>query len=170
MKYEFTIFGSGISAKITSCLLAKNGFNVCLISDKDKNKEPFDTNLVTFLSSGSLNYLSSMIPNLHFFNEYPPIETIKCQLNSLSKIASQSIKFNDEENDLGKIVKNSEIRLIREGIVIYTGSLSSLKRFKDDVKEVGKGYDCGLQIKDYNDIKVGDEIEGFVNVAIKKKI
>ena len=70
----------------------------------------------------------------------------------------------------GKIVKNSEIRLIREGIVIYTGSLSSLKRFKDDVKEVGKGYDCGLQIKDYNDIKVGDEIEGFVNVAIKKKI
>jgi translation initiation factor IF-2 len=70
----------------------------------------------------------------------------------------------------GKIVKNSEIRLIREGIVVYTGSLSSLKRFKDDVKEVGKGYDCGLQIKDYNDIKVGDEIEGFVNVAIKKKI
>jgi len=70
----------------------------------------------------------------------------------------------------GKIVRNSEIRLIREGVVIYTGSLSSLKRFQDDVKEVGKGYDCGLQIKDYKDIKVGDEIEGFINVAIKKKI
>ena len=70
----------------------------------------------------------------------------------------------------GKIVRNSEIRLIREGVVIYTGSLSSLKRFKDDVKEVTKGYDCGLQITDYKDIKVGDEIEGFVNVAIKKKI
>ena len=70
----------------------------------------------------------------------------------------------------GKIVRNSEIRLIREGVVIYTGSLSSLKRFKDDVKEVSKGYDCGLQITDYKDVKVGDEIEGFVNVAIKKKI
>ena len=70
----------------------------------------------------------------------------------------------------GKIVRNSEIRLIREGVVIYTGSLSSLKRFKDDVKEVAKGYDCGLQITDYKDLKVGDEIEGFVNVAIKKKI
>ena len=70
----------------------------------------------------------------------------------------------------GKIVRNSEIRLIREGVVIYTGALSSLKRFKDDTKEVSKGYDCGLQIKDYKDIKVGDEIEGFVNVAIKKII
>ena len=70
----------------------------------------------------------------------------------------------------GKIVSNSEIRLIREGVVIFTGSLSSLKRFKDDAKEVTKGYDCGLQVKDYNDIKVGDEIEGFINVAIKKKI
>ena len=70
----------------------------------------------------------------------------------------------------GKIFRSSEIRLIREGVVIYTGSLSSLKRFKDDVKEVTKGYDCGLQITDYKDVKVGDEIEGFVNVAIKKKI
>ena len=70
----------------------------------------------------------------------------------------------------GKIVRNSEIRLIREGVVIFTGSLSSLKRFKDDAKEVTKGYDCGLQVKDYNDIKIGDEIEGFINVAIKKKI
>ena len=70
----------------------------------------------------------------------------------------------------GKIVRNSEIRLIREGVVIYTGVLSSLKRFKDDAKEVTKGYDCGLQIKDYKDIKVGDEIEGYINVAIKKKI
>ena len=70
----------------------------------------------------------------------------------------------------GKIIRNSEIRLIREGVVIFTGSLLSLKRFKDDAKEVTKGYDCGLQVKDYNDIKVGDEIEGFINVAIKKKI
>ena len=70
----------------------------------------------------------------------------------------------------GKILRNSEIRLIRDGIVIYTGMLSSLKRFKDDVKEVAKGYDCGLQVKDYKDLKIGDQIEAFVNVAIKKKI
>ena len=70
----------------------------------------------------------------------------------------------------GKIVRNSEIRLIREGVVIYTGSLSSLKRFKDDVKEVAKGYDCGIQIKDYNDIKVEDNIEFYNEIAVKKKL
>ena len=70
----------------------------------------------------------------------------------------------------GSILRNSDIRLIREGVVIFSGSLSSLKRFKDDVKEVKKGYDCGLQINDFKDIKVGDEIEGFINVEVKKKL
>ena len=55
-----------------------------------------------------------------------------------------------------KIFRNSGIRLIRDGVVIYTGEFASLKRFKDDVKEVSKGYDCGLQIKNYNDIKEYD--------------
>ncbi|AWX45095.1 Translation initiation factor IF-2 [Flagellimonas maritima] len=70
----------------------------------------------------------------------------------------------------GKIFRNSQIRLIREGVVVYTGVLSSLKRFKDDVKEVSKGYDCGLQIKNYNDIKEGDIVEAFQEVAVKKKL
>ena len=70
----------------------------------------------------------------------------------------------------GSILRNSDVRLIREGVVIFSGSLQSLKRFKDDVKEVKKGYDCGLQINDFKDIKVGDEIEGFINVEIKKKL
>ncbi|MDO5105904.1 translation initiation factor IF-2 [Capnocytophaga sp.] len=70
----------------------------------------------------------------------------------------------------GKIFRNSKIRLIRENVVIYTGELSSLKRFKDDVKEVSKGYDCGLQIKNYNDIKEGDVVEAFQEVAVKKKL
>jgi translation initiation factor IF-2 len=70
----------------------------------------------------------------------------------------------------GKIFRNSGIRLIREGVVVYTGELSSLKRFKDDVKEVAKGYDCGLQIKNYNDIKEGDIVEAFQEVAVKKKL
>ncbi|MDG1327703.1 MAG: translation initiation factor IF-2 [Flavobacteriaceae bacterium] len=70
----------------------------------------------------------------------------------------------------GKIYKDSGIRLIREGVVVYTGELSSLKRFKDDAKEVAKGYDCGMQIKNYNDIKENDIIECFREVAIKKKL
>ena len=70
----------------------------------------------------------------------------------------------------GKIFRNSGIRLIREGVVVFTGELDSLKRFKDDVKEVSKGYDCGIQIKNYNDIKEGDIIEAFQEVAVKKKL
>jgi translation initiation factor IF-2 len=70
----------------------------------------------------------------------------------------------------GKIFRNSRIRLIRDGVVIYTGELSSLKRFKDDVKEVSKGYDCGLQIKNYNDIQELDIVEAFQEVAVKKKL
>lgn len=70
----------------------------------------------------------------------------------------------------GKILRNSSIRLIREGVVVHTGELLSLKRFKDDVKEVAKGYDCGIQIKNFNDIVEGDIIEGFHEVAVKKKL
>lgn len=70
----------------------------------------------------------------------------------------------------GKIFRNSNIRLIRDGVVIYTGLLASLKRFKDDVKEVSKGYDCGMQVKNYNDIKEGDIIEAFQEVAVKKTL
>jgi translation initiation factor IF-2 len=70
----------------------------------------------------------------------------------------------------GKIFRNSNIRLIRDGVVIYTGLLASLKRFKDDVKEVSKGYDCGMQVKNYNDIKEGDILEAFQEVAVKKTL
>ncbi|MDP5230638.1 MAG: translation initiation factor IF-2 [Cellulophaga sp.] len=70
----------------------------------------------------------------------------------------------------GKILRNSGIRLIRDGVVVFTGELSSLKRFKDDAKEVSKGYDCGLQIKNYNDIRELDIVEGFQEVAVKKKL
>ena len=70
----------------------------------------------------------------------------------------------------GKITRNSLVRVIREGVVVYTGALASLKRFKDDAKEVTKGYDCGLQIKDFNDIKTGDTIEAYIEVAVKKKL
>src|SRR5690606_3947908 len=64
----------------------------------------------------------------------------------------------------GKIFRNSRIRLIRDGVVVLTGELSSLKRFKDDAREVTKGFDCGMQIKNFNDIKEGDIIEAFHEV------
>ena len=70
----------------------------------------------------------------------------------------------------GKIIRNAGVRLIRDGVVVYTGELASLKRFKDDVKEVSKGYDCGLQIKNYNDIKEGDIVECYQEVAVKKTL
>ena len=70
----------------------------------------------------------------------------------------------------GKIYRSSKIRVIREGVVTYTGELASLKRFKDDAKEVSKGYDCGMQVKNYNDIQIGDVLEAFQEVAIKKKL
>ena len=70
----------------------------------------------------------------------------------------------------GKITRNNKIRLIRDGIVIYSGLLGSLKRFKDDVKEVAKGYECGLNIDKFNDLQVGDQIEAFEEVEVKQTL
>jgi translation initiation factor IF-2 len=70
----------------------------------------------------------------------------------------------------GKIKRNSKIRIIRDGIVIYTGELGSLKRFKDDVKEVVSGQDCGLNIANFNDIKIGDIVEAYEQFEVKKKL
>lgn len=70
----------------------------------------------------------------------------------------------------GKITRNSKVRIVRDGVVIYTGELASLKRFKDDVKEVTKGYECGLNIQNFNNIEVGDIVEAYENVEIKRKL
>ena len=70
----------------------------------------------------------------------------------------------------GKIERKNKVRLIRDGIVVYTGDLNELKRFKDDVKEVGHGYECGLSIKNFNDIKVGDHVEAFVIEEVKRTL
>ena len=70
----------------------------------------------------------------------------------------------------GKITRQTGIRVIRDGIVVFTGHLSSLKRFKDDAREVNSGYECGLSIENFNDIKVGDIIEGYEQVEVKRKI
>lgn len=70
----------------------------------------------------------------------------------------------------GKFTRQTKVNIIRDGIVIHSGELSSLKRYKDDVKEVSAGYECGLSIKNYNDIKVNDIIEGFEEVEVKRKL
>jgi len=70
----------------------------------------------------------------------------------------------------GKITRNSKIRIVRDGVVIYTGELASLKRFKDDVKEVAKGYECGLNIQNFNNIEVGDIVEAYEQVEVKRKL
>tara|TARA_B100002052_G_scaffold80562_1_gene73701 strand:+ start:2205 stop:4712 length:2508 start_codon:yes stop_codon:yes gene_type:complete len=70
----------------------------------------------------------------------------------------------------GSLTKHTGVRIIREGVVVYTGKLSSLKRFKDDVIEVKKGYECGISIENFNDIKVGDIIEGYAEVEIKRTL
>ena len=70
----------------------------------------------------------------------------------------------------GKITRNTRILIIRDGIVVYTCNLASLKRFKDDVKEVTTGYECGLNIENFNDIKVGDIIEGYEIIETKRKL
>jgi len=70
----------------------------------------------------------------------------------------------------GKITRNSKIRIVRDGVVVYTGELASLKRFKDDVKEVTKGYECGLNIQNFNNIEVGDIVEAYEQVEVKRKL
>ena len=68
----------------------------------------------------------------------------------------------------GSLTRNTNVRLIRDGVVVYTGKLSSLKRFKDDVNEVKKGFECGMSIENFNDLKVGDIIEGYEEVEVKR--
>ena len=68
----------------------------------------------------------------------------------------------------GTIMRNTQVRLVRDGIVVHEGELASLKRFKDDVKEVSSGYECGLSIEKYNDIKEGDVVEGFKMVEVER--
>ncbi|MBQ5935679.1 MAG: translation initiation factor IF-2, partial [Bacteroidales bacterium] len=70
----------------------------------------------------------------------------------------------------GKLTRSAKVRVIRDGIVVYTGTLGSLKRMKDDVKEVAAGFDCGLSVDGFNDIKIGDMIEAYQIVEIKRKL
>lgn len=118
---------------------------------------------------------------------YTAIEEIRAALEGmLSPEIEEKITCNIEVRDVfkitkvgtvagcyvldGKINRHSKVRIIRDGIVVYTGNLGSLKRFKDDVKEVNSGYECGLNIENFNDIKVGDIVEGYEQTEVKRKL
>ena len=118
---------------------------------------------------------------------YKAIEELKLAMEGmLSPDVEEKIVCNIEVRDVFKITKvgkiagcmvldgsltrNTGVRLIRDGVVVYTGKLSSLKRFKDDVNEVKKGFECGVSIENFNDIKVGDIIEGYAEVEIKRTL
>ena len=70
----------------------------------------------------------------------------------------------------GKVTRNTKVRLLRDGFVIFDGNISSLKRIKDDVREVDQGYECGIGLENYNDIKIGDVIEGYEKLEVKRKL
>jgi len=118
---------------------------------------------------------------------YQAIEEIKAAIEGmLSPEIEEKILCNIEVRDVfkitkvgsvagcmvldGKVTRNTKIRVIRDGIVVFTGMLGSLKRFKDDVKEVQTGYECGLNIENFNDIKVGDIVEGYELTEVKRKL
>ena len=100
--------------------------------------------------------------------EYKEVVNGKAEVRMTYKISNVGTIAGCYVTD-GKIVRNSEIRVIRDGIVIFESTLASLKRFKDDAKEVAKGYECGLSIEKFNDLKEGDIIESFAMEAIKRK-
>jgi translation initiation factor IF-2 len=70
----------------------------------------------------------------------------------------------------GKITNKSKLRVVREGIVVYSGLIETLKRFKDEVKEVLSGQECGIRLKDFNDVKTGDMLEAFEETAVKRTL
>lgn len=100
--------------------------------------------------------------------EYKEVVNGKAEVRMTYKISNVGTIAGCYVTD-GRIVRNSEIRVIRDGIVIFESTLASLKRFKDDAKEVAKGYECGLSVEKFNDLKEGDVIESFTMEAIKRK-
>ncbi len=118
---------------------------------------------------------------------YNAIEEVKAAMEGmLAPTLEEKITCNVEVRDIfkvpkagtiagcmvteGKVNRNTKIRVIRDGVVMHTGEISSLKRFKDDVKEVATGYDCGISIEKFNDIQIGDVIEGYEEVEVKRKL
>ncbi len=98
------------------------------------------------------------------FEEVVSGQAVVREVYKISKIGTVAGSYVTD----GTIIRNSGIRVLREGIVIFEGKMSSLKRFKDDVKEVRQGYECGISVENFNDIKVGDILEAFRDKEVEK--
>lgn len=145
------------------------GFQVrpSMSARKLAEQEQIDIRLYSIIYN-AINELKSAIEGMHT----PEIEEkIVCniEIREVYKITKVGSVAGCMVLD-GKITRNTRIRLIRDGIVVYTGELGSLKRFKDDVKDVSAGYECGLNVANFNDIKVGDIIEGYEEFEVKRKL
>ncbi len=145
------------------------GFNVrpSLAARKDAEKEGVDIRLYSIIYDAIEEVKSAMEGMLSPEIKEVITATVEVRetfhISKVGTVAGGAVKE-------GKIKRGNKVRLIRDGIVIYTGELASLKRMKDDVKEVATGYECGLSITNYNDIKVGDIIESFEEVEVKQTL
>ena len=144
------------------------GFNVRPDSNATiaAEKENIDLKTYRIIYDAIEDVKSAMIGMLD--PEYKEVVNGKAEVRMTYKISNVGTIAGCYVTD-GKIVRNSEIRVIRDGIVIFESTLASLKRFKDDAKEVAKGYECGLSVEKFNDLKEGDVIESFTMEAIKRK-
>ena len=140
------------------------GFQVrpSLTARKLADKEKIDIRLYSIIYD-TINSIKDAIEGMH---EPELVEKIlgNVEIRNVFKLTKAGIVAGCYVID-GTVIRNSKVRLIRDGIVVYTGVLDSLKRFKEDVKDVQKGYECGLTIKNFNDIKVGDVVEVFEETA-----
>ena len=146
MTFDFIIFGSGISAKITSIALANKDFSVCIIADRDSSENKVQSNLVTFLSYGSISYLQTMIPNRNVFDSFEGVRSIHCQLDSTKGNKNQNITF-DSKNDeiLGKIIKNSYLeKYLNEEIDQHKNIHFIGKDKLKSIKTLGQGIQCEI--------------------------
>ncbi|AYE33067.1 translation initiation factor IF-2 [Clostridium septicum] len=144
------------------------GFNVRPDSNASviADKEGVDIKTYRIIYDAIEDVKSAMIGMLD--PEYKEVINGKAEVRLVYKISNVGTIAGSYVLD-GKILRNSEVRVIREGIVIFESTLASLKRFKDDVKEVNAGYECGLSVEKFNDLKEGDIIESYTMEAIKRK-
>lgn len=144
------------------------GFQVrpSLNARKLAEKEQIDIRLYSIIYN-AINEVKDAITGM-LAPEYEEKITCNVEIREVFKITKGGTIAGCMVTD-GKITRNTKVRIIRDGIVVYTGELASLKRFKDDVKEVAAGYECGLGILNFNDIKAGDVIEGYEQVLIERK-
>ncbi|WAW15642.1 translation initiation factor IF-2 [Peptostreptococcus equinus] len=145
------------------------GFNVRPVSGSEQvaEKEAVDIRTYTIIYKAIEDMKAAMSGMLD--PEYVDEDTGKVEIREIYKISGVGTVAGAYVLT-GKILRNSKVRIVRDGIIIFEGNLSTLRRFKDDVKEVAQGYECGLSFENYNDIKVGDIVEAYITKEVERTI